>query len=283
MNEGGTEKRGSQDPDRAAIVMMTDFGRDSFYVGAMKAAVLAVDPGALVVDLTHGIRPFAIGEASFVLSLAFEWWREGTVFLVVVDPGVGGERKNVMVRSHNRWIVGPDNGLVSDVAERFGIDAVFAIEDEDVARVRRHGAAGRTFLGRDVFAPAAAFLALGGRPETIGRSVEGCRRLPLPPVEAVEGRVRGRARFVDDFGNVLTDISARHLGRAFGSAPLETVRVKAGAHEIRGVVECFSRGAEGELLAVLNSWDLIEISVNGGRADDRFPSGSPLVVEITSG
>jgi S-adenosylmethionine hydrolase len=277
----GMRENKARRPERAAVVMTTDFGRDSFYVGAMKAAALAVDPRALIIDLTHGVRPFAVDEASFILSLVFDVWKEGTVFLTVVDPDVGGNRQNIIVESSRRYFVGPDNGLVSDIVERFGTGAVFAIAEDEIERFRVSRASGRTFLGRDVFAPAAAFLARGGDPGKIGKPVQAFRRLSLPEVEVREGRVRGQARYVDDFGNVLTNIAGRDLTRAFGDTAFDAMRVNVGGREILGVVDYFSRGAPGELLAILDSWDLIELSVNRGRAVDRFAPGEPVIVEIT--
>lgn len=267
---------------RSPIVMLTDFGRDSFYVGAMKAAAMAVDPRAAVVDLTHGIRPFAVEEASFALSLVWDLWPEGSVFLVVVDPGVGGERRNIVVEAGRRFFVGPDNGWVSDIAARRGVDAVFSIRDDAIARVRKHRATGRTFLGRDVFAPAAAYIAGGGEPSGIGERVDGCIRLALPKVEVRTGFVRGQERYVDDFGNVLTNITAAVLAQAFADTPLADLRVEINnSIGIDGVTDCFSRGAVGALLAILDSWGVVELSVNQGRAVDRFAALRPVVVEVS--
>ena len=266
---------------RSAIAVLTDFGRDSFYVGAMKGAILAVDRNAVIVDLTHRVRPYAIDEASFILSAVFEFWVEGTVFLAVVDPGVGGERQNLAVESRRRWVVCPDNGLVTDVAARFGVDAVFSLTEEAAGEIRKHSAFGRTFLGRDVFGPVAAFLAAGGEVSRVGKRVDGYRGIPLPNVEIRDGYIRGQGRYVDDFGNILTNISGEDLERAFPAGSLAKIRVlinnTVGVDGIRG---CFSEEAPGELMAVLDSWNLIEVSVNRGRAIDRFPDGRPVVVEL---
>lgn len=269
---------------RPPIVMLTDFGRDSFYVGAMKAAAMAVDPRAVLVDLTHSVRPFAVAEASFILSLVSELWPDGSVFLVVVDPGVGGDRNNIIVESGKRMYVGPDNGWASDIAARAGIDAVFSIRDDGIARIRKHRATGRTFLGRDVFAPAAAYLAGGGDPGGIGERIHECLRLPVPAVEVGDGYVRGRERYVDDFGNVLTNITAGALAGAFADTPLADLRLEVNnTIRIRGIVDRFSRGAPRDLIAVLDSWDVVELSINQGRAVDLLGALRPVVMEITRG
>lgn len=267
---------------RSTIALITDFGRDSFYVGAMKGAMHAVDRNAVIVDLTHHVRPYAVDEASFILSAVLEFWAEGTVFVAVVDPGVGSDRLNLAVQSKGRWIVCPDNGLVSDVAARFGVDAVFSVTEEAAGAIRKHNAFGRTFLGRDVFGPVAAFLASGGDISRVGKRIEGFHRISVPQVEVRDEYVRGRSRYVDDFGNILTNISGDDVKRAFPSTPLERMRVSInGAIEVNGIQRCFSEEDPGSLMAVLDSWNLIEISVNRGRAADRFSDRELIVVELT--
>jgi hypothetical protein len=267
---------------RSAIALITDFGRDSFYVGAMKGAILAVDRSAAIVDITHHVRPYAIDEASFILSAVYELWAEGTVFLAVVDPGVGGERLDLAVRSKERWILCPDNGLISDVAAREGVDEVFALSEEAVGGIRKHSACGRTFLGRDVFGPVAAFLGSGGDISHVGKRIEGYHRISVPSVEVRDEYIRGRGRHVDDFGNILTNISGEDVERAFPSVSLAGIRVSInGPVAVDGIKRCFSEEAPGELIVVLDSWNLIEISVNRGRAVDRFSDRQPIVVELT--
>lgn len=269
-------------PPHNPIVVMTDFGADSFYVGAMKGAILSVDPLATIVDLTHSITPYSVGEASFILARVFDLYRKGSVFLCVVDPGVGGARANLVFESKNRYVVAPDNGLVSDVAVVSGIDAVFSVPPDAAAKIRTHRGSGRTFLGRDVFGPVAAFLASGGSPGDVGERVGDYERLRLPVVETHEGYVRGWVRHVDAFGNILTGISGTDLVRAFGGTPLAQIRATINTSiGVDGIKECFSQGAAGELMVILNSWNLIEITVNQGRAVDQFSDTEPVVVELT--
>jgi S-adenosylmethionine hydrolase len=261
--------------------MLTDFGVDGFYAGAMKGAVLAVDPVAVIADLTHGLRPHSIDEASFVLSTVFMYWAEGTVFLAVVDPGVGGPRRNLVVVSRGRTIVCPDNGLASDVAARYGVDAAYSIDESFVASIRRHRASGITFLGRDVFGPVAAFLASGGAVESVGAEAGAFERIALPELDVGAGRIRGRSRYVDAFGNILTNISRDALRIAFGASSLAKIRASVNnTHEVRGILESFTQSAPGELAVILDSWDIIEIAVNQGRAYDRFPQERPVEIEL---
>jgi hypothetical protein len=263
------------------IALVTDFGASGFYAGAMKGAILAADPDASIVDLTHGIRPFAVAEASFVLSLVFDYWAAGTVFLAVVDPGVGGDRGNLVIESSNRIVVCPDNGLVSDIASKFGVDGAYSIDDDTAASLRKHRPRGRTFLGRDLFAPVAAYLAAGGSVEATGTPVGVFQRLALPKVETRAGYVRGESRYVDDYGSVFTNVTGDELLAAFGDTPLAKIRaIINDSVSVAGVGECFAQGKPGELMVLLDSWNLIEISANRGRAVDRFPAGRPVVVEL---
>ena len=248
----------------------------------MRGAVLSVDLRAIIVDLTQSITPYSVAEASFVLARVFDIYPEGTVFLCVVDPGVGGERANVVFESKNRYLVGPDNGFVSDVATGFGVDAVFSILHDAVAGIRKHREFGRTFLGRDVFGPVAAFLAAGGSPDQVGIRIADYERLDLPDVKTNDGYVCGCGRYVDVFGNILTGISGTDLARAFGDAPLAKIRATMNTTiGVDGIKECFSQGAVGDLMVILDSWNLIEIVVNQGRAVDRFSGPEPVVIELT--
>ncbi len=261
--------------------MLTDFGVDGFYAGAMRGAVLAVDPASVIADLTNGLRPHSVEEGSFVLSTVFMYWPEGTVFLAVVDPGVGGARRNLVALSRGRTIVCPDNGLVSDVAVRYGVEAAYSIDESFAASIRRHRASGRTFLGRDVFGPVAAFLASGGAVEEVGTRSGSFERIALPELDVGAGRLRGRGRYVDVFGNILTNVSGDALRTAFGVSPLAKIRASIdNTYGVSGILETFAQSAPGELAVILDSWDVIEIAVNQGRAADRFPPDRPVTIEL---
>ncbi|MEJ2720486.1 MAG: SAM-dependent chlorinase/fluorinase [bacterium] len=267
---------------RPIIVLLSDFGAGSFYVGAMKAAVLSVDPNATLVDLTHDIRPYRVDEAGFVLARVFDLFAPGSVFVAVVDPGVGGKRRNLVFKSAGRYIVAPDNGLVSEVAVSFGIESVVAVDDETAGRLREHPSVGRTFLGRDVFGPVAGYLSGGGSMDGLGPKVDDYAVLEIPPVEVDEGRVKGVGRYVDSFGNVVSNIARHHLERAFVGVALEKIRGTVNnTIEIDGIFEFFSQREIGRLMLVLDSWGLVEISVNQGRAIDRFLGDPAVGIELS--
>jgi S-adenosylmethionine hydrolase len=267
--------------DGRIVAVVSDFGADSFYVGVMKSVVLAAAPQCRVVDLTHCVRPHEIAEASFILDTVFDFFARGTVFLVVVDPGVGGERDNLVVEVGGRYIVGPDNGIATEVIARCGGPACFVIDDALVEPYRISPRTGSTFLGRDVFAPAAAALAAGAAPAAIGSSAPSPpASLELPPVAAAAGRVSGPARYVDRFGNLLTGITAEHLRSAFGRSDPGRIAAAVDGIDLGALCAYYSERPAGELMAVLNSWDRVEISVREGRAADRFAGKDPLEVNV---
>jgi S-adenosylmethionine hydrolase len=263
------------------IALLTDFGADSFYVGAMRAAVLRTYPDARIVDVTHAIRPFSVDECSFVLARVFDMFAPGTVFLTVVDPGVGGRRRNLVVELGQRFVVSPDNGIVTETASTHGIERCYSVQKGKVARKRRHEAAGRTFLGRDIFAVAAAALASGNTPATIGSPVKKWQLLDVPEPRVRKGSIAGTSRYVDPFGNIITNISSAHLARAFGDFPHRHMAVVVdGRIVIEGIGDHFSQAGTGALMALVDSWNLLEIAVNGGRAIDRFKGLARIDVEV---
>jgi S-adenosylmethionine hydrolase len=175
--------------------------------------------------------------------------------------------------SGSKYIVAPDNGLVSDVEREFGIEKCYSIETEILSKVRAHHPCGRTFLGRDVLAPVAAALAAGESVDTLGAPAGRHVRLDLPLVAVAAGTVTGHGRHVDRFGNILTDITGAHLKRAFGDSPLATIRaIINNKDEVEGVHEYFAQCGRGELMLILDSWNLVEIAVNQGSAWERYQS-----------
>lgn len=253
------------------IALLTDFGADSFYVGAMRAVLAACGPAVPVVDVTHGIAPHAVGQAGFVLDRVFDWFPPETVFVTVVDPGVGGSRRNLVVATGGRFVVGPDNGIAGEVVARAGLERAVVIEDHRVARYRRHDPIGHTFHGRDVFAPAGAAVAMGADAGELGHDVDTIEPPSgLPPVEVGDGFVRGAGRYVDTFGNIVSNISVRDIAGAFHTRGHREIVAGIEGRGVGPLYEYYSQAPAGTLMAVVNSWNLVEISANRTRASDVF-------------
>jgi hypothetical protein len=187
------------------ITVLTDFGVRDPYAGVMKGVIFSINPKALIVDITHGIEPQDIAEASFVIDESYPYFPKGSIHLCVVDPTVGSTRRALAVRSHGHLFVGPDNGLFSSLFD----DYAEIREITDTRFMLSHVSS--TFHGRDVFAPASAYLSLGARFSDLGPSVDDPVRLqdlmPRMTGELLEGRI---TRF-DRFGNAISTISIRAL------------------------------------------------------------------------
>lgn len=245
----------------AIITLTTDFGTADGYVGAMKGVIVCVAgsrPAPVIVDLAHDIPPGDIAHAAWVIASSTTEFPPGSIHIVVVDPGVGGARRDVVVRARGRWYVGPDNGVFAYVAERGS--AAYAIENE---RFRAEHVS-RTFHGRDVFARTAAAIASGEDPTTAGPRIELTGKLPWGPRE----REVGRVVHIDRFGNLITDLPESEAGTAVAIAGLTLPLV--------GTYEDVPTGHE---LAYIGSAGTVEIAVRDGRADERIaaPRGTWVV------
>ncbi|RMF91196.1 MAG: hypothetical protein D6733_01825 [Methanobacteriota archaeon] len=247
------------------ITLTTDFGA-SEYVGAMKGVIYSINPEAVVVDLSHGIRPFDIRHGAYALYTTFPYFPEGSVHVVVVDPGVGTERRGVIIESEGHLFVGPDNGVFS------------LIEAEEVYEIKDVSASS-TFHGRDVFAPVAARLDGGERPAALGRRTDGVMRIMNKEVD-VAYSIHGEVFCRDRFGNVITSIREEHLkeaGLKRGGVPkviVERRRISAPFVGTYGEIEGEGFGA------LVNSSGYFEIALREGSAAERLDVRGGESVEV---
>lgn len=245
------------------IALVTDFGTEDYYVGAMKGVILSIDPRAVIVDITHDIKPQKISTAAFILAACYRDFPRGTIFVCVVDPGVGSARRRIMVESESRIFVGPDNGV-------FGFtlndgSTITSIENE---KYFSHPVS-NTFHGRDIFAPVAAHLSLGVKPGEIGSKITDPVILPNESSKRIdEYTVNGRVIHIDRFGNIVTNVTSELWS--------DTVELIVSGHSIIERREFYAGAEPGKLFAVPGSAGFIEISINGGSAA-KF-----LAVEIGS-
>lgn len=254
------------------ITLLSDFGSTSPYPGQMKLA-LAARTGAALLDISHDVPRHDLRTGAYLLRAAAAHAPAGTVHLAVVDPGVGTARRALIVRSGGQDFVGPDNGLMLPAARRVGAPRVFVITDETLIRGVRSG----TFHGRDLFAPAAAFLAEGTPPGVLG--------VPAPEVvdlDLGQGRREGRAlvgtvAYVDPFGNVITDIPAGLLPPAG-----RRVEVRLRRRRLQATVRAtYGEGARGALVVLPGSDALVEIALREGDAAGRLGIRPGMPVSIT--
>lgn len=241
------------------IALMTDFGWADPYLGIMKGVVLSRAPGAAVIDLCHDVPPQDIVAGALALEAATGFFPPATVFLAVVDPGVGGERAAIAIETERSFLVGPDNGLFTLFLRREPARRIVRITNP----AHHLQPVSPTFHGRDIFAPAAAHLAGGGAIDDLGDTHSEAAPLCMPhPI--VEGdNLAAHVLAQDRFGNLVTDLSAEELNRWRGS---DDVAIRAGSLEIGGVLRTFAEAEAGALLAYVGSGGRLEIGLRDGSA-----------------
>jgi hypothetical protein len=241
------------------VTLLTDFGHSDWYVGAMKGVLLARCPHCQLVDITHDIPPGDICAASWVLLGAYPFFPERTVHTVVVDPGVGGGRRPLLVEAGGHRFVGPDNGVLDPVIQQEGGGVVRVLIRDDLFLQPLS----RTFHGRDVFAPVAAFLCGGGAPESLGPQVGDWVKGGLPEPRGQGEMMTGLVVHVDRFGNGMTNLRMRDLQRLAGEGEPELL---VGDHRLVGIRGTYSEAPPGVPLLLEGSSGFLEIAVNRGSA-----------------
>jgi len=244
------------------VTLTTDFGARDWFVGVMKGVILGINQRATMVDMTHEIPPGDIQAGAFVLMAACRYFPKGTVHVAVVDPGVGSGRRGIAVRTAGAVFIGPDNGILSWALAREKIKTVRLLEN----RKYFLKPVSRTFHGRDIFAPAAAYASAGLPVERLGRELKNFHRLPWPEPRQHRGKIQGRIIHVDRFGNAITNIEEDLLLRK-GTVAFDVM----GKRKVRcALAEFYGVAPLGKPMAVIGSCGLVEIAVNGGSAARRF-------------
>ena len=256
-----------------AVTLLTDFGLSDGYVAQMKGAILGIAPDARIVDVTHEVPPQDVLRAAWLISDAYPSFPEGTVHAVVVDPGVGSERRVICVSAAGQLFLAPDNGVLELVLRRAANPVIFEVSEARYFRAE----VSRTFHGRDIFAPVAAHLANGLDPAKLGPTLSGPVRLDIPVATFAGGRINGSVAFADRFGNLITDIDAGLLGELSG----EPV-VRVAGREIRGISRTYSDAPPGGLVCYVGSSDRLEIAVTGGSAVKELGSSTGEPVEVAT-
>ena len=245
----------------AIITLTTDYGTNDHLVGTLKGVILKINSDATIVDITHNVTPFDLLDGALAIGSAYAYFPPKTVHVVVVDPGVGTERRPLLVSAGNQYFVAPDNGVLSVVYER---------ETENLT-VRHANAehyylqpVSKTFHGRDIFAPVAAWLTKNWQGSSFGDEIQDYKRFALPRPKEAEGVVKGVILRTDSFGNLITNLRQEDLpeGVAGGGA----INIQVGTQAVSKFVETFAQGNGAEPFAYLGSSGFVEIGVNKGNA-----------------
>lgn len=244
-------------PARPVIALLTDFGLQDHYVGSMKGVIAGICPEAVVIDITHGVAPQDIRGGAFELAAACPDFPPHTVFVAVVDPGVGTDRSAMALRVGDARFVGPDNGVFDLVLQQHAADEARRLDNPRVQRATLSA----TFEGRDRFAPAAAWLAAGAPFEHLGPVIVPAVRLTWPSAQTHADRIIGEVVHVDRFGNLITNID-----RTPWSPKGPPVEVWLGAHGPIRVVRTYGDAPPGSLVALVGSTGRLEVALVSGSA-----------------
>jgi S-adenosylmethionine hydrolase len=248
---------------RPIIALLTDFGTRDHYAGTMKGVVLGICADATLVDISHDIPPHDVLTAALELAAAYKYFPAGSIFLVVVDPGVGSPRRGLAVDTGEYRFIAPDNGVLTAVLKETPPKRIVELTERRYARPT----VSKTFEGRDRFAPAAGWLARGVDLSALGRSAADYHRLALPVLEITDAAVTGEVVRVDRFGNLVTNIDHKLFDKFAQSGAIE---VSAGPHRIGRLVGTYAEAAGDEPCALFGSTDHLEIAVNAASAAERL-------------
>ncbi|MCC6272467.1 MAG: SAM-dependent chlorinase/fluorinase [Deltaproteobacteria bacterium] len=245
------------------IALLSDFGLQDHYVGAMKGVLARLAPNAKVIDISHQVPSFDRVLGGLLLYQSYRHFPRKSVFVAVVDPGVGGSRKPILAETEDYFFIGPDNGLLA-----------MALAEQKIRRIVHLNnpkyflqPLSATFHGRDLFAPVAAHLAQGLSVEFFGAELTDYERLPdfVPTFSA--DRIEGRILAFDRFGNAVTNIARGFVQRRHHGSELSA---RVGGLELKGLKSCFSEVAPAEALLYFGSGNLLEIAVNQGSAEEKL-------------
>jgi S-adenosylmethionine hydrolase len=258
---------------RPVIALLTDFGTRDHYAGTMKGVILDLCRDAALVDITHDIPPHDVLAGGLELAAAYRYFPAGTIFVAVVDPGVGSARRGIAAEAGGFRFVAPDNGVLTPLFEEAPPKRVVELTERRYARPT----VSRTFEGRDRFAPAAAWLGKGIELTALGRSLTSWHRLDVPKAQAGSTSIEGEVIRVDRFGNLGTNIDRRAFDRVADGG---TIEISVGGVVIPRVVSTYADAEGQHPFALFGSTEQLEIAVNGASAAERLALGRGARVSI---
>jgi hypothetical protein len=255
------------------IAILTDFGLDDNFVGVMKGVILKINPRARIVDISHNVAFHDIAQAAFLLRSSYRYFPHQTIFLVVVDPGVGSKRAAIIIRSKNYFFVGPDNGVLSLAAYVDGIRKIVKIKNKRYFLKPFSS----TFHGRDVFAPIAAYLSKGVSLDSFGQTLNSITQIDISLPRISKNILHGRIIYIDRFGNLITNIE-KDLFKHFTEDKQFIIKIKR--ENINSIVSSYQAVEPAKPLAIFGSFGFLEISINKGNAKKYFRAKRDLPIDV---
>ena len=259
---------------RPVIALLTDFGSADHYAGTMKGVILQICPDVTLVDITHEIPAHDVMAGALELAATFKYFPSGTIFVAVVDPGVGSARRGLAADTGDFRFVAPDNGVLTQVLRETPAKKIVELTERRYARPT----VSRTFEGRDRFAPAAAWLAKGTQLPALGRAVTEFQKLDIPLAEAAGDTIRGVILRVDRFGNLVTNIDRKTVEK-FGQS--SGITIDAGGRRIERLVATYAELPPDGVGALFGSTDHLELAAPSASAADRLGLARGASVTVT--
>ena len=255
------------------VTLTTDFGLGDHYAGVMKGVILGICPNARIVDITHDCRPYDVSEAAFTIAQAYRYFPPKTVHVVVVDPGVGTERRAILVQVAGQFFVGPDNGAFAFILS----ESKPSVREVTNRKYFRQPVS-QTFHGRDVFAPVAAHLAKGVSAARMGKPIDNyLRPRSLQPERTARRGWTGTILKVDRFGNLITNFLASEFPRAL-EGPFE---MAVGLRQVNRLALNYEQFGPGEVFVIVGSSGYLEVSAGQASAAKILGVAAGAPVELT--
>jgi S-adenosylmethionine hydrolase len=249
------------------ITLTTDYGTGDHLVGVLKGVILKINPDVTIVDITHAVTPFDLLDGALAIASAYAYFPPRTIHVVIVDPGVGTERRPLLVSGQNQYFIAPDNGVLSGVFEKEQNFLVRHLTSEHYFLQP----ISKTFHGRDVFAPVAGWLSKHWQPGSMGEEITDFKRFALPKPKEADGGLKGVVLKVDSFGNLMTNFRPEDLPP--DASEKGEVKLQVGTHPVTRLVPTFASGNAGETIAFVGSSGYLEIGVNKGNASKTLGIG----------
>ena len=254
------------------ITLTTDFGLSDHLVGTLKGVILNIHPATRIVDINHNVTPFDLLDGALSIAQAYRYFPPRTIHVVVVDPGVGTDRRPLLVSGEKHYFVAPDNGVLSLIYERESCTVRHITAEHYFLNP-----VSPTFHGRDIFAPSAAWFSKVWQTEAFGEQITDYARFTLPRPKVTDNTVKGIVLRVDGFGNLVTNLTAEDIpASAIASG---TIKLSVSGKQILRIVRTFALGNAGEPIALIGSTGLLEIAVNRGSATRAL--GTARGAEVT--
>jgi S-adenosylmethionine hydrolase len=263
----------------SVITLLTDFGVDDEYVGVMKGVILSVNPHAVIVDITHHIASQDLIQTAYLIESFYMYFPKGTVHIIVVDPGVGGERAIIALERMGHLFLAPDNGVLTLLLEAGNIGSIVRLDNPNYFL----DSISQTFHGRDIFAPVGAYLSKGIELKMLGAPVDQKDLIRLrvqKPFISAESELVGLIVWIDRFGNLITNIDFNSLDKFCMLDREETPRVKIGGQMITGFSKSYGSVGLQKPLAIIGSRGYLEIALNCGRAENYFGAQKGDAVKV---